>query len=377
GHVALAEPGRFEHQRQLLRLVLEFDQVADLDPIARDGDAPAVDLDVAVVDELARREHRGDELGAIDHGIEPALEQPDHVRAGIALHADGLGVDAAELPLGDIAVIAAQLLLGAQLHAVVGELALAALAVLAGPVFPAVDGALGAVPHVLAHSAVDLVLRLVALGHRVLTLVSGRGSRPPLSRSFRDRQVLPEAPDETAGRETARGPESPRRARFLRGKPGQVKPTKPRLAGLLVNVDFDRARDERAPGLQVGLHPRVAGDALAIELEEFGGVVFDLVHEAGRVVHVLQQADPPPAERLEERRRRFHQRREMAGVCRRQREFELYRSSYRPRFIRHRCVPRVVPRRGNSGGLGPEADASALPVALETKTRAASRPKRA
>src|SRR5262245_30072790 len=223
-YVALAEPGRFEHQRELLRLVLELDQVADLDPIARDGDAPAVDLDVAVVDELACREHRGDELGAIDHGIEPALEQPDHVRAGIALHADGLGVDAAELPLGDIAVIAAQLLLGAQLHAVVGELALAALAVLAGPVFPAVDGALGAAPHVLAHTAVDLVLRLVALGHRVLMLVSGRGSRPPLSRGRRDRQVLPEAPDETAGRETARGPESPRRARFLRGKPGRVKP---------------------------------------------------------------------------------------------------------------------------------------------------------
>src|SRR5262245_19073222 len=170
GHVALAEPGRFEHQRQLLRLVLELDQVADLDPVARDGDAPAVHLDVAVVDELARREHRGDELGTIDHGIEPAFEQPDHVRAGIALHADRLGVDAAELSLGDVAVIAAQLLLGAQLHAVVGELALAALAVLAGSVFPAVDGALGAAPHVLAHAAVDLVLRLVALGHRVLML---------------------------------------------------------------------------------------------------------------------------------------------------------------------------------------------------------------
>src|SRR5262245_11218480 len=68
---------------------------------------------------------------------------------------------------------------------------------------------------------------------------------------FRDRQVLPEAPDETAGRETARGPESPRRARFLRGKPGQVKPAKPRLDRLLVDVDFDRSRDERTPRLQI------------------------------------------------------------------------------------------------------------------------------
>src|SRR5262249_61700920 len=142
----------------------------------------------------------------------------------------------------------------------------------------------------------DLGLRLVALGHRVLMLVSDRGSRPPLSRGLRNRQVLPEAPDETAGRETARGPESPRRARFLRGKPGRVKPTKPRLAGLLVDVDFDRSRHERAPGLQIGLHPRVAGDALAVELEKFGGVVLDLVHEAGRIGDGLQQAGPPPAD---------------------------------------------------------------------------------
>ena len=80
-------------------------------------------------------------------------------------------VDAAELALGDVAVIAAQLLLGLELHAVVGELALAALAVLAGAVFALVDGALRAAPDILAHAAVDLVLRLVALGHRVLMLM--------------------------------------------------------------------------------------------------------------------------------------------------------------------------------------------------------------
>src|SRR5262249_46339437 len=153
----------------------------------------------AVADELARGEHRGHELRPVDHGIEPALQQPDHVGAGIALHADGLGVDAAELALGDIAVIAAQLLLGPQLNAVIGELALAALAVLAGAVFAAVDGALGAAPHVLAHAAVDLVLRLVALGHRVLIVGGSRGSRPPLSRSARDRQALAEAPGKAAG----------------------------------------------------------------------------------------------------------------------------------------------------------------------------------
>src|SRR5262249_22631565 len=167
-YVAFAQADRLEHDRQLLRLVLHFDDVADLDAIAWDGHAAAVHLDVAVADELARGEHRGYELRAIDHGIEPTLEQPVHVGSGIALQVDRLGVDAAELALGNIAVIAPQLLLGAQLHAVVGELALAALAVLAGTIFAAVDGALRAAPDVLAHTAVDLVFRLVALGHRVL-----------------------------------------------------------------------------------------------------------------------------------------------------------------------------------------------------------------
>src|SRR3984893_18335224 len=73
-----------------------------------------------------------------------------------------------ELPLGNVAVVAAQLLLGAQLHAVVGELALAALAVLAGAVFALVHRALGAAPDVLPHAAVELVFRFTALGHRVL-----------------------------------------------------------------------------------------------------------------------------------------------------------------------------------------------------------------
>src|SRR3984893_13246972 len=126
---------------------------------------------MAVVDELAGGEHGRHQLGPIHDGVEPSFQEPDQMGAGIALHPDRFLIDAAELALGDIAVIAAQLLLGAQLHAVIGELALAALAVLAGAVFAAVDGALGAAPHILAHAAIDLVLRLVALGHRVLGLV--------------------------------------------------------------------------------------------------------------------------------------------------------------------------------------------------------------
>ena len=52
----------------------------------------------------------------------------------------GFLISALELLFGDVAVIALQLLLGAQLHAVIGNLAFAALTVLAWAVFALVDG---------------------------------------------------------------------------------------------------------------------------------------------------------------------------------------------------------------------------------------------
>ena len=149
---------------------LDLDEVAGLQLVARNVDAAAVHLDVAVVDELARGEHRGDELGAVDHGVETALQQADQVFTGVALHPAGLDIDAVELALGNVGVVALELLLGAELHAEVGQLALAALAVLAGTVFTAVHGALGAAPDILAHTAIDLVFRLTALCHRVLCI---------------------------------------------------------------------------------------------------------------------------------------------------------------------------------------------------------------
>ncbi len=75
------------------------------------------------------------------------------------------GIVLLELLLGDIAVIALQLLLGAKLDAIVADLALAALAVLAWAVFAAVDRALGPSEDVLAHAAVELVLGAGALRH--------------------------------------------------------------------------------------------------------------------------------------------------------------------------------------------------------------------
>src|SRR5580700_1447424 len=168
GHVALGKLDRLQHVRELLGGFLNLDQIADLELVAADVDLAAVHLDVAVVDELACREHGGDELGAVHHGVEAALQQADQLFAGVALQAARLDIDAVELALRDVGVIALQLLLGAELHAEIGELALAALAVLAGTVFPAVHRALRATPDILAHTAIDLVLRLTALSHRVL-----------------------------------------------------------------------------------------------------------------------------------------------------------------------------------------------------------------
>jgi hypothetical protein len=118
-----------------------------------------------VADQLARGPDRRRELGAIDDHVETALEKPDEVLRRVALHPAGIDVVLLELLFGDVAVIALELLLGAELDAVVAELALAALAVLAGAVFAAVDRALGPSEDVLAHAAVELVFGAGALRH--------------------------------------------------------------------------------------------------------------------------------------------------------------------------------------------------------------------
>src|SRR6195256_3857821 len=177
---------------------------------------------MAVVDELARGEHGGDEFCAIDHGVETALQQADQVFTGVALHAAGFDIDAVELALRDVGVVALQLLLGAQLHAEVGELALAALAVLAGAIFPAVHRALRAAPDILAHAAIDLVFRLTALCHRVLFASSSfEETRPPVRREFpgADRPNPLSLKGRTTGRETHRGPKPAREQAVSREKP--------------------------------------------------------------------------------------------------------------------------------------------------------------
>jgi len=95
---------------------------------------------------------------------ELALDQP---LAGITAAARGLLVEAAELALADITVVALQLLLGHQLGAEVGRL-LAPLPVLAGAVVAPVQGALRAAPEIDAEAPVYLVFRSCSLAHRPL-----------------------------------------------------------------------------------------------------------------------------------------------------------------------------------------------------------------
>src|SRR5690606_15160832 len=123
---------RLHHQRHFLRLRTQRDLIADIHAARGDVALHAVDPDVAVADELAGGPDGRRELGAIDDHVQPALEQADQVLAGIALHPRRVGIGALELLFGDVAIIALELLLGAQLDAEIRHLALAALAVLAG-----------------------------------------------------------------------------------------------------------------------------------------------------------------------------------------------------------------------------------------------------
>src|SRR5690606_18060211 len=124
----------FQNDGELLGALAHFDLVADLDLVGRDVDALAVDEDVAVGHELTGSEDGGDELGAVDDRVQTRLEQTDQDFAGVALAAAGFVIELAEALFGDRAVVALELLLGAQLQTVVRQLALAVLTVLAGAI---------------------------------------------------------------------------------------------------------------------------------------------------------------------------------------------------------------------------------------------------
>ena len=116
---------------------LERDDVVGRDLVARDVHPAPVDGEVAVPDELARLGARGREAEPVDDVVEPGLEHPQQVLAGDAALPVRLLVVGAELGL-EQAVVAARLLLLAQLEQVLGLLD-AAAAVLARRIAAALD----------------------------------------------------------------------------------------------------------------------------------------------------------------------------------------------------------------------------------------------
>src|SRR5256885_8871308 len=106
----------------------------------RNVDPLAVHQDAVMAHHLARLGARGAEAHPIGHRVEARFEELQQPLAGHALGARRLGVGLAELAL-EHAVDAAQLLLLAQLLAVVGEPRAALLTVLARGVGAALDGA--------------------------------------------------------------------------------------------------------------------------------------------------------------------------------------------------------------------------------------------
>jgi hypothetical protein len=122
---------------------------------------------MAVTHELPRGKHRRHELGAVDDGVQAPLKKADQLLGCIAAEPRSLAIDRLELLLGDIAVIALQLLLGAKLLAVIGKLATPALTMLARAIFPLVVRAFRPPPDILAEPPVDLMLGVNAFRHAV------------------------------------------------------------------------------------------------------------------------------------------------------------------------------------------------------------------
>src|SRR5438270_7868709 len=156
------------------RVRLDRDDIARTHLVAGDVHAPAVDGPVSVEDELPRLAARGREAEAHEHVVQAALQQREQVLTSDARLARSLDVVAVELLLQH-AVIAARLLLLAQLHAILA-LFHAPASVLARRVGPPLDAALvRQAALALEEQLLSLAAALLALGARV----AGHRSDPP------------------------------------------------------------------------------------------------------------------------------------------------------------------------------------------------------
>src|SRR5437660_2324455 len=162
----------------LLALVLDRDDVAHPHLEGGDVDLALVDAEVPVAHQLAGLGAGVGEAEAEDDVVEPLLEIRQEILAGLALRRAAPQVVAAELRL-EQAVEPLHLLLLAQLHAVLGELG-AALAVLAGRIRAALDGALVRVAavalqiHLEVFAPADAASGLGIAGHYTRLRFGGR-----------------------------------------------------------------------------------------------------------------------------------------------------------------------------------------------------------
>src|SRR3546814_7593896 len=85
-NVAFGETLCFHDQRHFLRLLAQADFIAGLHEPRGDVALYAVYINVAVADDLASREDRRRELGAVHNGVQTAFQETDKVLASVALH---------------------------------------------------------------------------------------------------------------------------------------------------------------------------------------------------------------------------------------------------------------------------------------------------
>src|SRR5688572_12388296 len=188
--VAGVEPGREAHVERVevvldddhrLALGPEGDDVALLDPEARDVDPATVDVDQPVVHELASLRPGAGPAGPEDDVVEALLEEAEQVLTRDALGAGGLLVEVLELAL-EQAVDVLGLLLLLELHRVLGGLTPAGATVLAGRVRPLLEGlaALLVLEDVDAEAPADLDLGSGVASHREPQTRRRLGGRQPL-----------------------------------------------------------------------------------------------------------------------------------------------------------------------------------------------------
>ena len=120
---------------------------------------------MAMADDLACSKNGWCELGAVYNHVQTTLQQTDKVLRRIALHVAGFLIGALELLFSYVAIIALELLLGAQLDAVIRQLAFAALTMLTGAIFALIYRGFWAAPDVFTHPAVKFILRAFAHRH--------------------------------------------------------------------------------------------------------------------------------------------------------------------------------------------------------------------